>query len=297
MPRRARRLLRGSRSRDPAPQGNGPSRARPARRRRRPPRGARPCRRWRLAPSHHPPRVFAAAPARLRFSTGSSRGLAVLLRASPARTLDLGRSKHTPAVEVKPPGRSTLAHVGSAPSPGGWVRRNGPRWAYPRGRVRLASQVGWPLLDEVISSLDSEVLRVVRAPSGDAVRVSDAVIHDPVDPHSPQTGAIVLGVGVSARDRDAVSMVEACGRCAAPALILRSDDDLPERLTDAADSWDVALLTAPPEMTWGQLYSLLRTAIVSAGAVGHGDAAGIPVGDLFALADAIAAAVGGAVTI
>jgi hypothetical protein len=162
---------------------------------------------------------------------------------------------------------------------------------------RLASHIGWPLLDEVISSLDSEVLRVVRAPSGDGVRVSDAVIHDPVDPHSLQAGAIVLGVGLSARDRDVVSLVEACGRCAAPALIVRSDDEVPDRLMEAADSWDVALLTAPPEMTWGQLYSLLRTAIVSAGAVGHGDAAGIPVGDLFALADAIAAAVGGAVTI
>ena len=59
----------------------------------------------------------------------------------------------------------------------------------------------------------------------------------------------------------------------------------------------MAVLCVPPVMPWGQVYSLLRTALASAGARGEADAAGVPLGDLFALADAVAASVGGPVTI
>ena len=56
------------------------------------------------------------------------------------------------------------------------------------------------------------------------------------------------------------------------------------------------MLSAPPAVAWGHLYTLLRVAggaAVPAGA----QVDGVPMGDLFALANAIAAMVGGAVTI
>jgi PucR C-terminal helix-turn-helix domain/GGDEF-like domain len=155
----------------------------------------------------------------------------------------------------------------------------------------------WPTLEEVIASLESEVLRVVRAPSAEEVRVSDVTILDPTDPHSLQAGCVALGIGLSAGGADVMELVERAGRRGAAAVVLRTDDEPPARLIDAAEAHDVALLAVPPEMTWGQLYSLLRTAMVSAGTLGEADAAGVPVGDLFAFADAVATAVGGPVTI
>jgi hypothetical protein len=155
----------------------------------------------------------------------------------------------------------------------------------------------WPTLEEVIASLDSEVLRVVRAPSAEGMRVSDVTILDPTDPHSLQAGCIALGIGLSAGGADVMELVERAGARGAAAVVLRTDDEPPERLLEVAGGLDVALLAVPPEMTWGQLYSLLRTAMVSAGTLGEADAAGVPVGDLFALADAVATAVGGPVTI
>ena len=59
----------------------------------------------------------------------------------------------------------------------------------------------------------------------------------------------------------------------------------------------VAVLSVPEEMTWTQLHALLdlnRFSMVTGAAAGI---AGVPLGDLFALANAVAGIVGGAVTI
>jgi GAF domain-containing protein len=173
----------------------------------------------------------------------------------------------------------------------------GPTAAEGTDTGALPEDSPWPTLHEVIGSLDPDVLRIARAGGRGTVRIRDVVIHDPADPQSIQADAVALAVGVSAEERDAVALVETAGRCGAPALVFRCDGELPAPLSAAADELGVALLTVPPEMPWGQLYSLLRTATASGGPIEHGDAAGIPVGDLFALADAIAAAVGAPVTI
>jgi DNA-binding PucR family transcriptional regulator len=55
------------------------------------------------------------------------------------------------------------------------------------------------------------------------------------------------------------------------------------------------LLAVPLEMTWSQVHTLVRTANISGGV--PDDTVGAPLGDLFALANAFAAMMGGAVTI
>jgi hypothetical protein len=151
-------------------------------------------------------------------------------------------------------------------------------------------------LGEVLRSLDSEVLQVVRPPGDENVAITDVVILDRTDEHCIHPGVVVLAVGLTGTEGEARALVDAAGRGGAAAIAFRAEPDLPERLVEIADELDIALLTVPLEMSWGQLYSLMRTASMSTG-VDPTDAAGIPVGDLFALADAIAAAVGGPVTI
>jgi hypothetical protein len=157
--------------------------------------------------------------------------------------------------------------------------------------------MGWPALDDVLASLGVEVLRPVYLPPGRAIAVSDVLLFDPMDPHSVRADAIVLALGLADDAGDAFALVDTAGRQGAAAVAFRGGPTLSDRIVGLAEAHELALLAAVPDMSWGQLYSLLRTAMVSAGTAGREEVAGVPVGDLFALADAIAAAVGGAVTI
>ena len=91
-------------------------------------------------------------------------------------------------------------------------------------------------------------------------------------------------------------MIEEAGACGAAAVVLKLGLEPAPELVDASARTGVALLSAPSAVAWGHLYTLLRVAggaAIPAGALVDG----VPMGDLFALANAIAAIVGGAVTI
>jgi hypothetical protein len=147
------------------------------------------------------------------------------------------------------------------------------------------------LVGDLVTSLGPELLRAVHVPP--ERRVGDVVLFDAGDPHCVRPEAIVLGVGAG----DALGLVQRAARAGAAGVVLRAGGVLPARLVEEAAAHEVALLTIAPQTAWGQLYSFLRTALASAGMTGRTEVAGVPVGDLFALADAIATAVGGAVTI
>ena len=154
-----------------------------------------------------------------------------------------------------------------------------------------------PSLADVTAILDSTVLRVVRAARAATTPVRDVVVLDTSDPRSVRAGTIVLGVGLSSSLGDAAVWVDRAGRAGAAAVVLKVDGDVDPEILSIAEGVGLALIAVPHELPWGQAYSLLRTSMISAGAGERADAEGVPVGDLFALADAVAAAVGGAVTI
>jgi len=70
-----------------------------------------------------------------------------------------------------------------------------------------------------------------------------------------------------------------------------------ETVREAAADAGITLLLAPPALSWGQLYTLLLTAGSAATPSVPRQVTEAPLGDLFALANAIAGAVGGATTI
>jgi hypothetical protein len=137
---------------------------------------------------------------------------------------------------------------------------------------------------------------VVSAPRGLDFEVGIPTLFDELDASCVQPGDVVLGVGVAARPREAVGFVEEAGGCGAAAVVLKLGGDPGPELIDASARTGVALLSAPTAVAWGHLYTLLR---VAGGAAMPGGALvdGVPMGDLFALANAIATMVGGAVTI
>ncbi|HVV74861.1 MAG TPA: helix-turn-helix domain-containing protein [Mycobacteriales bacterium] len=152
-----------------------------------------------------------------------------------------------------------------------------------------------PTLRALIERLQPAVVEVVAAPRGLDVAVSDPVLLDPAEPLSAGADAIVLALGVDS-DRGRVAVVRQAADARAAAVVVKLPGEVGSELRAAAEDAGVAVLAAPPELAWGHLYTLLLTASVRT----TPEAAGLseaPLGDLFALANAVAAVVGGATTI
>src|SRR5207247_1899049 len=134
------------------------------------------------------------------------------------------------------------------------------------------------------------------APAGVDVAVNEAVIYDSEEGWVGAAGDVVLAVGVDATRPSAVSIVDRAASAQAAALVVRAHDrEALAGLLDAARAGGVAVLGAAPDIAWGHLHSLVRNALAATG-VGE-DQGGVPIGDLFALANAVAAQMGGPVTI
>ncbi|HEX4654894.1 MAG TPA: helix-turn-helix domain-containing protein [Mycobacteriales bacterium] len=152
-----------------------------------------------------------------------------------------------------------------------------------------------PTLRLLVERLHPAVLDVVTAPDGLDVEVGDPVILDPADPPETVRRAVVLAVGVDT-ERAQVGLLHRLGSLEAAAVVVKHVGAVEESVREAAADAGIALLLTPPALSWGQLYTLLLTAGRTSPAVDTA-VTEAPLGDLFALANAVAAAVGGATTI
>ena len=152
-----------------------------------------------------------------------------------------------------------------------------------------------PTLGDLIETVG--VLDVLVAPRGIDVPIGEVHIYDAEEPWSASASDVILAVGVDVRRAGAADLAEKAGGAGAAALVVKvRDREGLDALTDAARRADVAVLAAPPDLAWGQLHALVRTAMAAAGP-GEEGPGGVPIGDLFALSNAVAAMVGGPVTI
>jgi hypothetical protein len=147
-----------------------------------------------------------------------------------------------------------------------------------------------------------EMLQVLVAPAGLNVEVRGIVVYDSADEPAIEPGDLVLGVGVrTGRSADADLLLRAAEEAGASAVVLKVRGPGPAvALTRFAGT--TAVLGVAADVAWGQLYTLLRTAAAAASTGDGGDGTatgpgGVPVGDLFTLANAVAAMVGGPTTI
>jgi DNA-binding PucR family transcriptional regulator len=157
-----------------------------------------------------------------------------------------------------------------------------------------------PTLAAVLDEVGS-IVAIAAAPSGLDVAVARPVIHDPLAAPAIEPGDLVLAVGTPPSGHGALDVITVAGAHRAAAVVLRTEGELPTAVQRAAADADVAVLTIGPSLTWSQLHTLLRTVVATSTAA---TAATTPdagptgqVGDLFRLANAIAAMVGGPTTI
>ncbi|MEU6775752.1 helix-turn-helix domain-containing protein [Streptomyces sp. NPDC046759] len=144
-------------------------------------------------------------------------------------------------------------------------------------------------LGDLLDVVGGPALRLHTAPAGQGVPVTEAVLHDGSTSLPRLPGALLLAVGVPAAQ--AGPLLRAAARAAMSGVVVRGADGPVEQ----AEAQGVALLSVAPDAAWHHVHLLLASAI----AARHADtvSADSGLGDLFALADAIATATGGATAV
>lgn len=147
----------------------------------------------------------------------------------------------------------------------------------------------------LVEAVGAPVLRVLAAPRGLEQRVRGTVLHDPVDSLPHQVDAVLLMAGLRVDDVRAAELVRiAAERGYCTVVVKRRGGDLSALVTEAS-MLGVTVLAADDDVSWRHLDALLLSVLGARGLAaespsGFGD-------ELFALADAIAAVVGGSVAI
>jgi DNA-binding PucR family transcriptional regulator len=151
-------------------------------------------------------------------------------------------------------------------------------------------------LDRLAATLGSGVLRVLAAPSGTGIELEGVVIHDPADPPPLGSGNLALAVGLGPGEEMRRLMERAAAEGAV--LVVKTAPAGEAALSAHAEELGLTLAAVAPGAAWMQIASLLRGAIRDdAVARDNAHLAGAAAGDLFAIANAVAAIIDAPVTI
>jgi hypothetical protein len=145
-------------------------------------------------------------------------------------------------------------------------------------------------LRRVLEDLGATLLELACGSPGDGVEIGGVAIHDPVDEPVLPRHALVLGVGVR-EPAEIASLLRALGGHQAAGLGLRLPVPVPADVSQAVEESGVRLLGLTRGASWTQLAALLRSLLAEGdvGDDGPETLGGIPSGDLFAVANAVAA--------
>ncbi len=153
-------------------------------------------------------------------------------------------------------------------------------------------------LGRVLDDLGATLLDLVHGSGDRADEIGGVVIHDPVDAPVLPRDALVLGVGVDDPGQ-VVALLGELGRAGAIGLVLRAPVPATPEVRAAADAAGVALLGLSRGAPWAHLAAMLRS-LLAEGDVGvteQESLGGLPSGDLFAVANAIASLLDAPITI
>ena len=158
-----------------------------------------------------------------------------------------------------------------------------------------------PSLHRVLDDLGATLLELVCAPpepGSGSDEIGGVAIHDPVDEPVLPRRALVLGVGVHA-PADIVAVLTSLGVHGAAGLVVRSPVNVDPSVAAAVEASGVPLLALTRGASWTQLAALLRSLLAEGdvGDPGPETLGGLPSGDLFSVANAIAALIDAPVTI
>ncbi|GAA4763536.1 PucR family transcriptional regulator [Actinomycetospora chibensis] len=143
-------------------------------------------------------------------------------------------------------------------------------------------------LDRLVNVLASSGARLVCCPRSRDVLLRSLIVHDPTDTRVA-TGDVFLAVGLDTPD----VAVRLAARARAAVALVRAPAPLEPTVQASAEEAGVAVVLAEPEVSWSHLTGLAYGLVLE----GRETEAGRGPTDLFALADTLAATVGGPVVI
>ncbi len=150
-----------------------------------------------------------------------------------------------------------------------------------------------PTLRTVLTALGGSLLSSLCAPHGLDVPVSVPVIYDRAEALREQADGILLLVGSEAAAPATLDAIRTAARSGYAAVVAKLRNDEPRPLVESSHDNGIAALACADELPWRRLDALLSAAI----GVGTGASSSLQAGDMFALANAIAGVLGGAVAI
>lgn len=153
-------------------------------------------------------------------------------------------------------------------------------------------------LGRVLDDLGATLLDLAHGNSDRPGEIGGVVIHDPLDQPVLPPGALVLGVGVHTSGQ-VVSLLRDLGKQGAVGLVVRAPVPLTDEVRAAADESGVAVLGLSRGAPWGHVGEMLRSLLAQGDvAVAESESlGGLPSGDLFAVANAVASLLDAPITI
>lgn len=153
-------------------------------------------------------------------------------------------------------------------------------------------------LGRVLDDLGATLLELIHGDAEQSGAIGGVVIYDPIDEPALPENALVLGVGLR-EPAEIRGLLHALGRHHAAGLVVRLPAPHSAEVAAAVEKSGVALLGLTRGASWAQLAALLRSMLAEGdvGDAGPQTLGGMPSGDLFALANAVAALLDAPVTI
>ncbi|SER76250.1 PucR family transcriptional regulator [Streptomyces qinglanensis] len=157
---------------------------------------------------------------------------------------------------------------------------------------------GHPTLASLLATAAGEALDLLAAPRGSHVPVHGVGVFDAGETFTAH-GQVLLAPGTDDSSDTAPLVLRSAARAGAAAVVVRRGaGGAAPRLLEVAAETGTALLTRAPWVEWTELIGMLRAGLAHAGGPPAGESStDVPLGDLPALARALSALVGGAITI
>jgi DNA-binding PucR family transcriptional regulator len=149
---------------------------------------------------------------------------------------------------------------------------------------------------QLLEILGGAGLRLASAERDHPLPLTGSVFYDPLAPPTGRRTGILLGIGLHPDSVETEEAIRSAAECGFGAVAIKARSRPVDQIARVADAGGIALLIVDDEIEWRQLGALLDSALATP-KDGHGSLSTLAVGDLFALANAIAAMVGGATTI
>ncbi|WP_127794323.1 CdaR family transcriptional regulator [Agromyces sp. LHK192] len=185
--------------------------------------------------------------------------------------------------------------------PGGTSRSAAPSGA--RGSAvraepaRSGAARALPTVERLLDDLGSTFLAPLGPIPDPHRRIGGVVVFDPFDDQAVPDGAVVLGVGLSG-GADLRAVLERIDDVGASAVVLREPVALDDETSALARDRGVALLSLTRGASWAQLSAMVAALLTEPDDDRvHEAIGGLPSGDLFTLANAIAALLDAPITI